>query len=384
MQLSFIDSIESINAEQWDPLFKGPNSGLMNPFISHAYLQCLEQSQSVCTKAGWHPQHLLIHHEQQLVAAMPIYLKGHSYGEYVFDWSWAEAYERAGRAYYPKLLSAIPFSPVVGPRLGVSSNVDYNQIEDLVIESIQQFAKRQQLSGWHLLFPNQQLTGNLIKKTDLLQRSDVQFHWHNQNYRQFEDFLAQMKSAKRKQIKRERRKVLEQGISVSRKTGNDITEQEWQSFYLCYRDTYYKRSGHAGYLNQQFFELLYQQLRQQLMLVVCQKDQQIVASSLFLFDQQYLYGRYWGALEDYDCLHFEACFYQGIEYCIERNLQVFNPGTQGQHKLVRGFDPVKTHSFHWFADVGMQAAVTQFLKRESTAIDQYQQQAKGYLPFKTS
>ena len=385
MQVSFVDSIDRVDASHWDGLFHDTDIGKINPFVSHAYLLCLEQSQSVSIKAGWHPQHLLVHDDnQQLIAALPLYLKGHSYGEYVFDWSWADAYQRTGRAYYPKLLSAIPFSPVLGPRLGIAKTVDHQQMEDIIIATIQQFAQQQNLSSWHLLFPTETTALRLNERPDLLIRSDVQFHWNNHNYRQFDDFLAQMKSAKRKQVRRERRKVLEQGITVSRKTGNEINQQQWQSFYLCYRETYYKRSGHAGYLNQHFFELLYQNLRDQLMLVVCEKDQQIIASSLFLFDQECLYGRYWGALEEFDCLHFEACFYQGIEFCIERKLQNFNPGTQGQHKLVRGFDPTKTHSLHWFAGADMQSAVKQFLDRESGAIDQYQQQAKSYLPFKAS
>jgi predicted N-acyltransferase len=217
-----------------------------------------------------------------------------------------------------------------------------------------------------------------------LHREAIQFHWYNRDYQSFDAFLAGLRSSRRKNVKRERRLLLEQGVSVQRKIGAEISDEEWQGFYLCYKSTYQKRSGHDGYLNQDFFDRLRNTMSRSLMLVVARFEDEIVACSLFLFDDNRLYGRYWGALKDISCLHFEACFYQGIEFCIERGLKEFDPGTQGEHKLMRGFEPVKSASYHWIADVRFRRAIADFLNHEKRNTDNYKQQAEGYLPYKKS
>jgi hypothetical protein len=252
---------------------------------------------------------------------------------------------------------------------------------------LHQLAAAHEYSSWHLLFPGQRLRTALLEMREegaFLHREAVQFHWFNRGYAAFEDFLATLRSSRRKNLKRERRKIAEQGVIVERKPGARISEDEWEGFYQCYMNTYRKRSGHDGYLNRDFFDRLRLTMPDNLMLVVARRDEAIVASSLFLHDSRQLYGRYWGALEDVSCLHFEACFYQGIEFCIENGLQKFDPGTQGEHKLMRGFEPVKSASYHWIADPRFRAAIADFLSHEKRSTDRYQEQAASFLPYKKS
>jgi len=382
MYSKFYSSIAEIDSLTWDGVFDSDN-----PFVQHAYLLALEQSGCVSAETGWKPRHLVVSENDQVVAVMPSYVKSHSYGEFVFDWGWAEAYERHGLNYYPKLISAIPFSPVTGPRIGVAPGVRFSDVLPVMTDAVQQLALTHDYSGWHLLFPDQALQQAFAGVNDdgaILHRDAVQFHWFNRDYRSFDDFLATFRSARRKNLKRERRKVTEQWVSLQRKTGAEISDEDWQGFYLCYVDTYRKRSGHDGYLNREFFDLLRQNMADRLMLVVARNGGAVVAASLFLFDNDTLYGRYWGALQDISCLHFEACFYQGIEFCIERGLQKFDPGTQGEHKLMRGFEPVKTASYHWVKDVRFRAAIADFLLHEKRGTDTYQAQAETFLPYKKS
>ena len=373
-------SIAEIPASTWDELFCSEN-----PFVQHAYLLALEESGCVHADTGWHPQHMLLLDGEQPVAALPLYAKSHSYGEFVFDWGWAEAYERYGLAYYPKLVTAIPYTPVAGPRIGVAADVGPAEIYPALLSAIQKLSGTHGYSGWHLLFPDTSLRtglGSMLDANAFLQREAVQFHWFNRDYNTFEDFLVSLRSSRRKNVRRERRLVAEQGISLQRKRGGEVSDEEWQGFYHCYRDTYRKRSGHDGYLNQAFFKQLRETMAESLMLVVARKGEAIVATSLFLHDRRSLYGRYWGALEDVSCLHFEACLYQGIEFCIERGLERFDPGTQGEHKLMRGFEPVRSASYHWIADVRFRAAIEDFLQHEKRGTEKYQQQAETFLPFK--
>jgi len=379
MEFQRFSSINDIPASVWDGLFNS-----VNPFVKHAYLLALEQSQSVTAETGWQPQHLLMLREGGAVAAMPLYRKAHSYGEFVFDWGWAEAYQRYGLDYYPKLVTAIPFTPVAGPRIGVADGTDFEQVVAGFRNEVQRLILTSGASGWHLLFADEALQEVLVSTEghSLMHREAVQFHWFNKNYQSFDDFLESLRSARRKNLKRERRKVAEQGVTVHRRIGEEIEDEEWQAFYQCYQDTYFKRSGHSGYLNQSFFTQLRENLTDQLMLVVARDANGVVAASLFLFDSNTLYGRYWGCLEDVSCLHFEACFYQGIEFCIERGLSRFDPGTQGEHKLIRGFEPIKSASYHWIADTRFRSAIEDFVKREKDGTDQYQQDAESMLPFK--
>jgi predicted N-acyltransferase len=369
-----------ISAESWDALFAGGN-----PFTRHAFLSAMEQSGSVGEDTGWQPLHLLLEEDGELAAAAPLYLKFHSYGEFVFDWAWAEAYRRNGLAYYPKLLTAIPFSPVAGPRIGMAGDADRTALLKSVLSSVQAMAHEVAASGWHLLFPDEDLQEMLDASglsSQLLRRQDVQFHWRNADYADFDGFLASLRSSRRKNIRRERRRVQAQGVVMQRLTGRDITDEDWRGFYRCYRRTYEKRSGHGGYLTPEFFMHLLESMREHLLLVTARRGKELAGSALFLFDQERLYGRYWGALEQIDCLHFEACFYQGIEFCIERGLHLFDPGTQGEHKLMRGFEPVRTVSCHWLADARFQRALRDLLRREQRGVAAYEASAREYLPFR--
>jgi predicted N-acyltransferase len=380
MHCKFYSSIADIPATLWNGLFDS-----QNPFVQHAFLLALEESGCVCAQTGWQPQHMLLIHDDQPLAAMPLYAKNNSYGEFVFDWGWAEAYERHGLSYYPKLVTAVPFSPVAGPRVGVSVGADPEEVFAALLNALHQLAASQQYSSWHLLFPGIRLQAALLEMKDkgaFLHREAVQFQWFNRAYTGFDDFLATLRSSRRKNLKRERRMVAEQGITVQRKTGPDISDEEWQGFYLCYMSTYRKRSGHDGYLNRDFFDRLRETMAAQLMLVVARCDEEIVACSLFLYDSRHLYGRYWGALKDFSCLHFEACFYQGIEFCIEHGLQKFDPGTQGEHKLMRGFEPVKSASYHWIENTQFRSVIAEFLNHEKRSTDHYKEQAESFLPYK--
>ena len=380
MHCIFHTSIADIPSSLWNALFDSEN-----PFVQHAFLLALEESGCVSSDSGWQAQHLVLMDGEQTLAVMPLYAKNNSYGEFVFDWGWAEAYERHQLNYYPKLVTAIPFSPVAGPRIGVSPTAEPVAVFTALLDALHQLAERHHYSSWHLLFPGQRLQTALLEMKEegaFLHREAVQFHWYNRDYTCFDDFLATLRSSRRKNVKRERRLVAEQGISMQRKAGADISDEEWQGFYRCYMSTYRKRSGHDGYLNKEFFDRLRESMAAQLMLVVARHADEIVACSLFLFDGQRLYGRYWGALQEFSCLHFESCFYQGIEFCIEHELQEFDPGTQGEHKLMRGFEPVKSTSYHWIADHRFRAAIADFLNHEKRSTDRYKKQAETFLPYK--
>jgi len=380
MKCKFYPAIADIPPALWNELFDSEN-----PFVQHAFLLALEESGCVNTQTGWQARHMMLMDGNQPLAVMPLYAKNNSYGEFVFDWGWAEAYERHGLKYYPKLITAIPFSPVAGPRVGISHTAEPGKVFAALLNAIHQLAASQHFSSWHLLFPGLHLQKALVEMKDegaFLHREAVQFHWFNRDYDEFDDFLATLRSSRRKNVRRERRKVAEQGVSVQRKTGAGISDDEWQGFYHCYMSTYRKRSGHDGYLNREFFNRLLETMAEQMMLVVARRDNEIVASSLFLYDSSRLYGRYWGALQDVSCLHFEACFYQGIEFCIEQGIQKFDPGTQGEHKLMRGFEPVKSASYHWIADTRFRAAIADFLNHERRSTEEYQQQAETFLPYR--
>ena len=309
---------------------------------------------------------------------MPLYLKGHSMGEYVFDWAWADAYQRHGLRYYPKLLTAIPFTPATGPRLlGDASE----QAVERIVEQVTEEARRLEVSSWHVLFPPDALAGQLEAR-GLMRRRGVQYHWFNGGYRDFDDFLARMTSRRRKSIARERRKVSEQGLQIERFRGKQIDAELWALFYSFYSDTYLKRNGSLGYLNETFFQQLVDTLGERVVLVCARADDRIVAAGLFFHDDSTLYGRYWGCREEYDFLHFEVCYYQGIEFAIEEHLQRFDAGAQGEHKLLRGFEPVETCSLHWIAHPSFADAIEHFLNQESKMIERHLQQAREVLPFR--
>lgn len=351
------------------------------PFLSEPFLDALEASGSVGTGTGWQPCHLRQESAGKLEALMPLYSKTHSYGEYVFDWSWASAYQRHGLAYYPKLVTAIPFTPVTGPRVLFGADADRSRVCPELLERVIDQARRVGASGWHLLFPDQQLL-DLFRDQRLQHRQGVQFHWFNRGYADFDAFLGTLSARKRKMLRRERRRVAEQGVSVEMLEGAAISASLWDFFYQLYQDTYLKRSGSRGYLRPAFFHRIGRELGQQVLMAVAYLGGEPIACSLFFRDDQCLYGRYWGCRRDLDCLHFELCYYQGIDYAITRGLRRFDAGAQGEHKILRGFEPVRTHSLHWLADPGFARAVGRFLDEERHQVEDYIDQARALLPYR--
>ncbi|MCF7982335.1 MAG: GNAT family N-acetyltransferase [Pseudomonadales bacterium] len=376
-KIKFLSGLDQINSDNWNRL-----TGLDYPFLRYEFLAALETSGCVAAETGWQPQHLLVYIDDQLMALMPLYVKTHSYGEYVFDWAWAEAYHRHGVQYYPKLLTAIPFTPATGSRLCIAPGQDRQYITRRIVEAIKQQVEEKGYSSWHLLFP-QKNEFDSLSQCQLAARIGCQYHWFNRQYSDFNDFLARLSSRKRKNIKRERRLVAEQKIHIVRLPGAEVTEQQLKTFYEFYQATYYKR-GQQGYLNLDFFTTLLTNMPEQLLLVLAYRENQPIAGALCLKSCDTLYGRYWGCLDEYECLHFEACYYQGIEYCIEQGIQKFDPGAQGEHKISRGFEPTTTRSLHWVAHSGFRAAIEDFLKREKDGVDEYMVHASQMLPFKNN
>jgi predicted N-acyltransferase len=372
----FLTSLDQVTAADWNAI-----SGEDYPFLRHEFLYGLEKTGCTTAESGWQPCHLGLHDTQGLLGVLPLYLKSHSYGEYVFDWSWADAWQRSGLEYYPKLVSAIPFTPATGPRLCTREGTRPEDIWPAALRALQQFATRQDISSWHLLFPEQKVSQQLLDLGSH-RRTATQFHWFNDNYRSFDDFLSTFTSRKRKSLKRERARVAEQELQLRTLTGREITSRDWEQFYLFYQLTYAKRSGHRGYLTREFFLETAPSLGEQVVMVVAHHGAQAVAAALYFRSQDTLYGRYWGCQREFDCLHFEACYYRGIEYCIERGLRRFDPGAQGEHKIQRGFRPVPTWSNHWIADPNLSAAVGDFTRREESHSEQYQNQAAQLLPFR--
>lgn len=372
----FLSSLNQISATQWNAI-----ADTDYPFLRHDFLLGLETTGCTTAETGWQPYHLILRHNDQLAAVMPLYLKTHSYGEYVFDWSWADAWRQSGLVYYPKLLTAIPFTPATGPRLCISADIDAGQCLRAALEAVKNLAAKQHLSSWHLLFPDENMSETLLD-AGMHRRAGTQFHWFNDNYSCFDDFLATFNSRKRKALKKERRRVTEQGLVLKTLTGSKISEQDWEQFYRFYQLTYAKRSGHGGYLNRDFFVTTAAGMGDQVVMVLAYLDTRAVAGALYFCSKDTLYGRYWGCEQEYDCLHFEACYYQGIEYCITNKLARFDPGAQGEHKIQRGFRPLTTWSNHWIADPGLSTAVGDFTRREEEQNDLYRQAATKLLPFK--
>lgn len=374
--VEFLHSLEDIPAAQWDAL-----AGTDYPFLRHHFLWGLERNGCTTADTGWQPCHALLRSGDDYVALLPLYLKSHSYGEYVFDWSWADAWQRAGLNYYPKLVSAVPFTPATGPRLCVATGYDPHTAWTAILSGIRQFSQRQSISSLHLLFPEQSVAEHLTA-LGMHQRCATQFHWFNEGFSSFDEFLATFSSRKRKSLKRERQRVAQQGITLKTLQGHEIGEREWEQFYRFYQFTYAKRSGHGGYLNRAFFTQTAAGMGEQVIMVLAYRNDTAIAGALYFRSGDTLYGRYWGAEEEYDCLHFEACYYQGIEYCIANGLQRFDPGAQGEHKIQRGFKPIPTYSNHWIADPQLSDAVGDFTRQEQSHNEQYMSQAAELLPFK--
>lgn len=372
----FNTSIGQIGQIIWDGLAFGSS-----PFCQYPFLHALETSESVGGGSGWQPFHLVIYQNSEPVGILPLYKKTHSYGEYVFDFAWANTYQQHGINYYPKLVAAIPFTPVTGARLMLKATVNRQQLLPILCKEITKQLKSSGMSSMHWLFVEQD-TSQLLHEHGQVQRHTVQFQWFNRQYSSFEDYLKHFNSRKRKNVKKERIKVINEGIKVVRLHGDNLTEENMRFFYYCYKQTYLKRSGHDGYLTDVFFQNIFQNLPHNLMLVIALKDEQPIASALFIFDKNQLCGRYWGTLEEIDTLHFECCYYQGIEFCIEQNIPQFNPGTQGEHKILRGFEPIYCYSNHSLKELAFHEAVERFIYQENTQIKQYKNNAEKLLPFK--
>lgn len=375
LKLSFHDRIGAIDADRWDALHDG------HPFLRHAFLDALETSGCASAETGWLPHHITItDDEDRLSGAMPLYLKGHSFGEYVFDHSWAEAYEQAGGRYYPKLQSAIPFTPVTGQRLLVDRDTDHDMIGSRLLKAGRALAENNGLSGFHLTFLTERDMA-LAQSCGFLLRTDQQFHWLNDGYGSFDDFLGTLSSRKRKQIRKERRQAYMSGVTIRYLKGKDINETHWDSFFAFYLDTGSRKWGRP-YLNRDFFSLIGQTMSDSIMLVMCEKDGKAIAGALNFIGPDALYGRYWGCIEQHPCLHFEACYYQAIDYAIAHGLKKVEAGAQGPHKLARGYVPVKTRSAHWITDPGFRDAVQRYLVTERVDVDAGIELLGRYSPYR--
>ncbi|SPF75083.1 hypothetical protein ALP8811_00067 [Aliiroseovarius pelagivivens] len=376
-------SLDAIRAEDWDACAcpeRADGGRALDPFTTHAFLSALEASGSVGEGTGWHPQHLTVHAGEQIIAVMPLYVKTHSQGEYVFDHGWADAYERAGGRYYPKLQSAVPFSPVTGRRF--PTRPGHTQIgQAALVQGMIQIATDNQISSAHVTF----CTGDEAeagKAMGLLAREGLQYHWQNDSYPNFDAFLGELSSRKRKQIRKERRIAQAFGGEILTLTGDQIQPQHWDAFWHFYQDTGARKWGRP-YLTRAFFDQLHDTMADDLLLVLAERDGRPVAGALNVIGRDTLFGRYWGCVEDHPYLHFELCYYRAIDFAILHGLDRVEAGAQGEHKLARGYLPVTTHSLHWINDRGFREAVDQFLQSERKAVAQDIDILTSYGPFKS-
>ncbi|HUB89930.1 MAG TPA: GNAT family N-acetyltransferase [Dyella sp.] len=377
IQARFHDSIDDIPATAWDAL--RPDD---NPFLSHAFLAGLERTDCIRADWGWQAHHLGLYRHGALIAAAPLYLKGNSHGEFVFDWSWAAAWERAGGQYYPKLLNAVPYSPVTGPRLLVGTDAtEADVLRRLLVDAMQQQAQRLGLSSVHANFLTEADADAFGE--DWMARSDVQFHWHHQGYADFDAFLAALNHKKRKNIRHERKRVAAHGLDIGMVGGAELSAREWRRVHALYTATFDAKGNHAA-LTEAFFQYLRKEFGNAVQLALARQAGEIVAVALMLRSASTLYGRYWGASVDVPDLHFELCYYQGIEYAIAQGLQRFEPGAQGEHKLARGFLPVRTHSRHYLVHEGFRSAVCRALADERESMDAYADDLLDHSPYARS
>lgn len=367
--------IADVAATDWDDL-ANPAGAPFNPTVSHAFLFALEESGCVGGKTGWLPQHLLLEEAGKITGAVPCYLKSHSMGEYVFDHGFADAFHRAGGHYYPKLQVSIPFTPVNGPRLLTDTTARKHKLA----LGLQDLAGKLSASSVHLTFLPE-ADSHLLAHQGFLQRQDIQFHWHNIGYTTFADFLASLSSAKRKMIRKEREAVANRGITFEHATGDGLREEHWDHFFHFYMDTGSRKWGRP-YLNRAFFSQIHESMREHLLLVLAKREGRIIAAALNLVGSDRLFGRNWGCVEDHPFLHFETCYYQAIDFAILRGLKVVEAGAQGEHKLARGYLPVKTNSAHHFAHAGLSRAVADYLESERAAIAENQQELAEHSPFR--
>lgn len=372
-----INRIDAIAPDIWNSL-----SGAEQPFLRHEFLAALERHECVGEAYGWLPHHLLLRDPQgRLLAAAPCYLKFNSYGELVFDWAWADAYQRAGVAYYPKLVVASPYTPANSARILTRDATKRAEHAQALIQGALDICQKMRLSSLHWLFVTEQET-QWLQSAQHLSRLGCQFHWRNQGYADFDDFLAAFTSQKRKKIKRERRRVLEAGIRFELLRGHEVSEEQWRIYHELYRSTFDKRGG-LPTLSLGFFQEIAQTMGRQVLLVLAYEGERIVAAAFNLVGEDALYGRHWGCFEDFHSLHFEACYYQGLDFCIREGLARFEPGAQGEHKISRGFLPTATWSSHWIADPRFRTAIERFLDLETGGMQDYLQEMHAHSPFRS-
>jgi predicted N-acyltransferase len=374
MTVTINDAIDDIDASDWNALV-----GDDYPFLQHSFLRAAEQSGSASPETGWIPRHLTLKHDGELRAAMPLYEKSHSWGEFVFDWAWAQAYERAGLSYYPKLVSAVPFTPAQSSRLLLRDPDDQESATALLRAAID-LATDTECSSLHVLFPTTN-DRRMMQDSNLKFRKDCQFHWHNQDYADFDEFLLTFSAPKRKKVRQDRRRVCDAGITFRRMHGRDLDEAAWRLVYRLISITFMRR-GSMPYFDLGFFTSISASLPDNILVVFAEQNGTPIAAAVFYESPHVLYGRYWGSDGYYDALHFETCYYQGIEYCIDTGKRVFEPGTQGEHKIARGFTPVETFSAHWLRHPEFFAAIGDYVDEESRHIDRYMQAVDDHSPYR--
>ena len=368
--VQIVGSISEFDASEWNALSAGM------PLLSHAFLAALETSGSVGEGTGWNPSIMIIREQETLIGAIPLYIKSHSYGEYVFDWAWADAYEKSGFAYYPKLLTAIPFSPITSTRLLANNN----ETKLHLIKALDSVMRQHELSSAHVLFPDD-ADAALLEQEGWIKRTGVQFRWENEAYESFEHFLQSLSHNKRKKIHQERKKVAQAGVTCRLIRGAEATQTDWDFFYQCYCKTYEEHRS-TPYLTRAFFETIAQTMSQYILLIMAEIEGDPVASTLNFYDDTTLYGRYWGATQFVSGLHFELCYYQAQQFCIAENIQYFEGGAQGEHKLARGFKPRPTCSYHKIAHPDFEIAIKGFLAREANGMEVYTSELEDRAPFK--
>ncbi len=377
MRLERLAGLTDLAATEWNRLVPD-----RNPFLSHEFLSALERHGCVGDSTGWLPWHIICRNDQgHLLGAAPLYLKFNSYGEFVFDWGWSEAYRLQNRPYYPKLVGAIPYTPIASPRLLLAPGQPQpDETARFLVEFALEESRRQRLSSIHWLFP-ESADLERLRARGFLARIGCQFHWQNHGYRDFQDFLDGLTAKRRKNIHRERRLVREAGLELRVLSGPEVSEAQWQAVYGFYRSTFHRLGG-VPTLTLPFFQEIATTLGHQLLVVLAFAQGREVAAAISFRSDSALYGRHWGCQVDYDSLHFEACYYQGLEYCIQNGLQRFEPGAQGEHKIYRGFLPTLTHSAHWIADPGFRQAIADFLDRETPAVHDYARQLLQHSPYR--
>lgn len=378
-QVRLCHGLKEVDAGDWNAV-ANPKGLPFDPFLSWEFLEALEATKAACPETGWAPHHLLVEAPGgALVGAMPLYLKSHSQGEFVFDYSWADAFERAGGHYYPKLLCAVPFTPVTGRRRLVRPGPDEDQIKQLMAGAAARIAEQNGISSLHVNFISEH-EARALDDAGMLIRTDQQFHWHNRGYESFDDFLAELSSSKRKNLRKERARAQE-GLDFVHLTGADITEHHWDVFYEFYMDTGARKWG-TPYLNRETFSLLGERLAESMLLILALEDGEPIAGALNLIGSNTLYGRYWGTVSPRPMLHFETCYYQAIDFAIEQGLATVEAGAQGGHKLARGYVPETTYSAHWIAHEGLAMAIEDYLERERDMVEREADFLRGRSPFR--